>query len=55
MQHARELQKRLFVGGICYAVAVGCYRAVIWLHGDAITVEYQAIPLAQYTVCYQPD
>lgn len=29
--------------------------AVIWLHGDALTVEYEETPLAQYTVCYQPD
>lgn len=29
--------------------------AVIWLHGDALTVEYQETPLAQYTVRYQPD
>jgi len=28
---------------------------VIWLHGDALTVEYQETPLAQYTVRYQPD
>ncbi len=31
------------------------HPAVIWLHGDALTVEYQETPLAQYTVCYQPD
>src|SRR5215471_5778959 len=29
--------------------------AVIWLHGDALTVEYHETPLAQYTVRYQPD
>jgi putative transposase len=29
--------------------------AVIWLHGDALTVEYEETPLAQYTVRYQPD
>ena len=29
--------------------------AAIWLHGDALTVEYQETPLAQYTVRYQPD
>ncbi|HZU70794.1 MAG TPA: hypothetical protein VFA09_26200 [Ktedonobacteraceae bacterium] len=29
--------------------------AVVWLHGDALTVEYEEIPLAQYTVRYQPD
>jgi hypothetical protein len=28
---------------------------VIWLHGDALTVEYEETPLAQYTVRYQPD
>ena len=28
---------------------------MIWLHGDALTVEYQETPLAQYTVRYQPD
>jgi hypothetical protein len=31
------------------------YPAVIWLHGDALTIEYQETPLAQYTVRYQPD
>jgi hypothetical protein len=31
------------------------HPAVIWLHGDALTVEYQDTPLAQYTVRYQPD
>jgi hypothetical protein len=31
------------------------HPAVIWLHGDALTVEYQETPLAQYTVRYQPD
>jgi hypothetical protein len=30
------------------------HPAVIWLHGDALTVEYQETPLAQYTVRYQP-
>jgi hypothetical protein len=29
--------------------------AVIWLHGDALTIEYEDTPLAQYTVRYQPD
>jgi hypothetical protein len=29
--------------------------AVIWLHGDTLTVEYEETPLAQYTVRYQPD
>jgi putative transposase len=29
--------------------------AVIWLHGDALTVEHEETPLAQYTVRYQPD
>jgi hypothetical protein len=28
---------------------------VIWLHGDALTVEYEETPLAQYIVRYQPD
>ena len=31
------------------------HPAVIWVHGDALTVEYQDTPLAQYTVRYQPD
>jgi hypothetical protein len=31
------------------------HPAVIWLHSDALTVEYQETPLAQYTVRYQPD
>jgi hypothetical protein len=31
------------------------HPAVIWLHGDALTVEYEETPLAQYTVRYQPD
>src|SRR5258708_23904936 len=31
------------------------HPAVIWLHGDALTVEYQETPLAQYTIRYQPD
>ena len=31
------------------------HPAVIWLYGDALTVEYQETPLAQYTVRYQPD
>jgi putative transposase len=31
------------------------HPAVIWLHGDALTVEYHETPLAQYTVRYQPD
>lgn len=31
------------------------HPAVIWLHGDALTVEYRDTPLAQYTVRYQPD
>src|SRR5205814_3537558 len=35
--------------------ALACHPAVIWLHGDALTVEYQETPLAQYTVRYQPD
>jgi hypothetical protein len=35
--------------------ALAGYPAVIWLHGDALTVEYQETPLAQYTVRYQPD
>ncbi len=29
------------------------HPTVIWLHGDALTVEYQETPLAQYTVRYQ--
>ncbi len=29
-------------------------RAVLWVHGDALTVEYEETPLAQYTVQYQP-
>ena len=28
---------------------------MIWLHGDALTVEYEETPLAEYTVRYQPD
>ncbi len=28
---------------------------MVWLHGDALTVEYEETPLAQYTVRYQPD
>jgi hypothetical protein len=28
---------------------------VIWLRGDALTVEYEETPLAQYTDRYQPD
>ncbi len=35
--------------------ALARHPAVIWLHGDALTVEYQETPLAQYTVRYQPD
>ena len=35
--------------------ALARHAAVIWLHGDALTVEYQETPLAQYTVRYQPD
>jgi hypothetical protein len=31
------------------------HPAVIWLHGDVLTVEYEETPLAQYTVRYQPD
>ena len=31
------------------------HPAVIGLHGDALTVEYEETPLAQYTVRYQPD
>ena len=31
------------------------HPAVIWLHGDALSVEYEETPLAQYTVRYQPD
>jgi hypothetical protein len=31
------------------------HPAVIWLHGDALKVEYEETPLAQYTVRYQPD
>jgi putative transposase len=31
------------------------HPAVVWLHGDALTVEYEETPLAQYTVRYQPD
>jgi transposase InsO family protein len=29
--------------------------AVIWVHGEALTVEYEETPLARYTVQYQPD
>jgi putative transposase len=35
--------------------ALARHPAVIWLHGDALTVEYQETPLARYTVRYQPD
>src|SRR6266571_4099025 len=35
--------------------ALARHPAVISLHGDALTVEYQETPLAQYTVRYQPD
>ena len=35
--------------------ALARHPAVIWLHGDVLTVEYQKTPLAQYTVRYQPD
>lgn len=28
---------------------------VIWVHGEALTLEYQETPLSQYTVRYQPD
>jgi hypothetical protein len=35
--------------------ALARHPAVIWLHGDALTVEYQETPLAQYRVRYQPD
>ncbi|MGZ3622605.1 MAG: hypothetical protein ACXVCM_07105 [Ktedonobacteraceae bacterium] len=35
--------------------ALARHPAVIWLHGDVLTVEYQETPLAQYTVRYQPD
>ena len=31
------------------------HPAVIWLHGDVLTVEYEETPLTQYTVLYQPD
>ena len=31
------------------------HPAVIWLHGDVLTVEYEETPLTQYTVRYQPD
>src|SRR6266571_834283 len=31
------------------------HPAVIWLHGDTLTVEYEETPLTQYTVRYQPD
>jgi hypothetical protein len=30
--------------------ALARHPAVIWLHGDALTVEYQETPLAQYTI-----
>ena len=36
-------------------MALARQPAVIWLHGDALTVEYEETPLAQYTVRYQPD
>ncbi len=29
--------------------------AVVWVHGDALTVEFEETPLTQYTVRYQPD
>ncbi len=35
--------------------ALARHPAVIWLHGDVLTVEYEETPLAQYTVRYQPD
>lgn len=35
--------------------ALARHPAVIWLHGDALTVEYEETLLAQYTVRYQPD
>ena len=35
--------------------ALARHPAVIWLHGDALTVEYQETPLARYAVRYQPD
>ncbi len=31
------------------------HPAVIWLHGDTLTVECEETPLARYTVRYQPD
>ena len=31
------------------------HRAVIWIHGESLTVEYEETPLAHYTVQYQPD
>ncbi len=35
--------------------ALARHPAVIWLHRDVLTVEYEEAPLAQYTVRYQPD
>ena len=35
--------------------ALARHPTVIWLYGDALTVEYQDTPLAQFTVRYQPD
>lgn len=30
-------------------------KAVIWVHGEALMMEYQETPLSQYTVKYDPD
>ena len=31
------------------------HRAIIWVHGESLTVEYEETPLAHYTITYQPD
>lgn len=31
------------------------HPAVIWLHGEALTIEHAETPLAKYEVAYQPD
>lgn len=35
--------------------ALACHPAVIWLHGEALTIEHAETPLAKYGIQYQPD
>jgi len=59
MRYLRQLDRLGYAHFRCWKLygeeALARHPAVIWLHGDALTVKYQEAPLAQYTIRYQPD